>query len=378
MHSPTPHEREDPPRPQPTPAYCALPEVAPRILPPSVDPGRAELIRLFANKWVNGTTLHYYFFDQPGDGTRVRAADGETWVPRTTSEAEKDVVRRAFALWKALDIGLDFREVSSRDEAEIRIGFMRGDGAWSYIGRDIIDLDIGRDERTMNFGGDLTRSPRELDTALHEIGHTPGFPHEHQNPHAGIVWNEDAVYAALAQPPNRWNRRKTHDNIIRKLSPDAVQGSTWDPDSVMHYPFGPGLILEPAAYRGGVMPAGGLSARDRTWATTFYPPLGEQDYQTLAPFESVKLRLRPGEQRNFVVQPEASREYTMRTFGISDTVLVLFEMVDGVPRFVSGDDDSGEERNALLHVRLRRERQYVLRVRLHHAGRLSETAVMFW
>ena len=31
----------------------------------------------------------------------------------------------------------------------------------------------------MNFGWDLTQ-PGEIDTALHEIGHTIGFPHEHQ------------------------------------------------------------------------------------------------------------------------------------------------------------------------------------------------------
>jgi len=39
-----------------------------------------------------------------------------------------------------------------------------------------------------------------LDTAVHEIGHSLGFPHEYQNPKAGIVWNEEAVYAALGQP----------------------------------------------------------------------------------------------------------------------------------------------------------------------------------
>ena len=50
-------------------------------------------------------------------------------------------------------------------------------------------------ERTMNFGWDLTTSYGH-DTALHEIGHTLGFPHEHQNPTAGIVWNEPAVLAA--------------------------------------------------------------------------------------------------------------------------------------------------------------------------------------
>ena len=42
--------------------------------------------------------------------------------------------------------------------------------------------------------------------------------------------------------PNSWPREKTFWNIIRKIPPDSVQGSSWDPDSIMHYPFEAGLI----------------------------------------------------------------------------------------------------------------------------------------
>jgi Astacin (Peptidase family M12A) len=132
--------------------------------------------------------------------------------------------------------------VTSRDEAEIRVGFMQGDGSWSYLGRQI--LDRGANERTMNFGWDLLRTAREADTALHEIGHTLGLPHEHQNPNAGIVWDEEKVYTSLGGPPNNWPRETTQWNILRKIEPDTVQGSNWDPDSIMHYPFPAGLILQ--------------------------------------------------------------------------------------------------------------------------------------
>jgi hypothetical protein len=230
----------------------------------------------------------------------------------------------------------------------------------------------------MNFGWDLTRSAREIDTAIHEIGHTIGFPHEHQNPNAGIVWDEEAVYAALAQPPNRWSRKQTFHNIIRKIDPDTVQGSSWDPDSVMHYPFGAGLILQPEPYRAGLVPAGGLSARDVTWVKTFYSSMEEAPEPVLRPTESVRLELGPGEQRNFRIEPDATRDYTIQTFGVSDTVLVLFERAGNQLRYLAGDDDSGEDRNARLHVRLRPGRQYVLRVRLYYADRRDETAVMLW
>ena len=87
---------------------------------------------------------------------------------------------RRFGVWEKVGLGLEFAEVQSRDDAEIRIGFMRGDGAWSYVGRDVFLA--GRNERTMNFGWDIRN---DIDTPVHEIGHTLGFPHEHQNPNAG-------------------------------------------------------------------------------------------------------------------------------------------------------------------------------------------------
>jgi hypothetical protein len=266
--------------------------------------------------------------------------------------------------------------VDSRSEAEIRIGFMRGDGAWSRLGRDI--LNAGQGQRTMNFGWDLTRRPEELDTAMHEIGHTLGFPHEHQNPHAGIVWDEERVYAALAQPPNRWDRQKTFHNIIRKLDPASVHGSTWDPNSVMHYPFGPGLILKPEEYQVGVSPAGGLSERDKNWVKQIYPELNPQTDPRLVPFQSAPLQLAPGQQKNFVIMPEQTRYYELRTFGISDTVMVLFEDENGNLRYLSGDDDSGEDRNAYLRVKLFKGRRYVLRIRLYYSNQAGETSVMLW
>ncbi|MEA2708790.1 MAG: hypothetical protein QOF78_1391 [Phycisphaerales bacterium] len=359
-------------------SYCSLPQVEPRRFGPDVNPGRMRLIIMNGKKWVNGTVLHYYFFDRNTDGAEVVFENGtREWRPWTTNEAEKQVVRDAFQVWVDVGIGLRFQEVAAREDAEIRIGFMRGDGAWSYIGRDI--LNQGRDQRTMNFGWDLTR-PGEIDTAVHEIGHTLGFPHEHQNPNAGIVWDEEAVYTSLAQPPNEWDREKTFYNIIRKIRPDTVQGSSWDANSIMHYPFEAGLIKEPAEFRNGLQPAGGLSERDKTWVKTFYPPLTASDHTALTPAQSVPLKIAAGQQSNFTFAPAATRYYELRTFGTSDTVVVLFEKPNGAgePVYISGDDDSGEDRNAYLRVKLFKGRNYIVRVRLYYADRPGETAVMLW
>ncbi|MEH0158738.1 M12 family metallopeptidase [Limibacter armeniacum] len=339
---------------------CSLPVVPERVFGPEVSRERAELLRVISKKWVNGTILHYYFF-----------TDGEMGG----GEDQKNIVRQAFKVWKDLGIGLEFREVNTRDEAELRIGFLQNDGAWSYVGRD--NLNIGQNERTMNFGWDLT-ADGEIDTALHEIGHAMGFPHEHQNANAGIVWNEEAVYRQLAGPPNFWSRDKTYWNIIRKLPPETVEGSVWDKDSIMHYPFQSGMILEPSEYQNTpLIPEDGLSEKDIERVRFFYPPL-EPSFPELKPWESQKLSINVGEQKNFVVTPDASRRYNFQTFGGSDTVMVLFEEVNGELKYLIGDDDSGTDLNANFNVKLFKDRKYVLRIRLYYNFSSGDTAVMMW
>jgi hypothetical protein len=79
-----------------------------------------------------------------------------------------------------------------------------------------------------------------------------------------------------------------------------------------------------------------------------------------------------------VIRPTATRQYTLQTFGVSDTVMVLFERADGELRYQAGDDDSGEDRNATLQLKLFQGREYVLRVRLYFSQASGETAVMLW
>jgi hypothetical protein len=340
--------------------YCALPKVPPRIIDPSVSQDRVRLIRLIAKKWVNGTKLRYYFFESG---------------PNSAGSEQKDIVRQGFEVWKNVGIGIKFEEVRNIGEAEIRIGFLQGDGAFSYVGRDVIDIP-GQGERTMNFGWDLQTDPRGVDVPVHEIGHTLGFPHEHQNPFAGIVWNDEAVYRYFGGDPNRWDRETTYYNILRKLEQGEVEGSQWDPNSIMSYAFAAGLIEQPEQYRNGLTPAGRLSQLDIQQARLFYPPLEESSYPELKAFHSEVLSLVPAEQKNFVVNPPATRDYTIQTFGQSDTVVVLFEDQNGDLKYVDGDDDSGTDRNATLNIRLYQGRQYVLRIRLYSNFSAGETSVM--
>ena len=135
--------------------YCFVPITTERKFGTEVSNHRARLIRTAEKKWVNGTILHYCFLDEPG---------------LTANNTQKNVVIKAFEMWMDIGIGIKFEQVSSPEDAEIKIGFDQNDGSWSYVGRDIL-----KKKHTMNFGWDLTR-PGEIDTAIHEIGHTLGIP----------------------------------------------------------------------------------------------------------------------------------------------------------------------------------------------------------
>jgi hypothetical protein len=340
--------------------YCSLPQVPPREFEPGISAERAGLLLVTGNKWVNGTKLHYYFFEDAVWGA---------------GNDQKDLVREGFEIWKNVGIGLSFEEVSSPDDAEIRIGFQRLDGYWSYIGTYV--LQIGQAERTMNFGQDLTLDPRRENVAVHEIGHTLGFPHAHQNPFSGIVWDRDAVIDEFSGPPNNWPVEKIESNILDKLPRGLVEGSDWDPDSIMHYAFGPGLIIEPERFRGGLTPERGLSPIDIEQVRRFYPSASPA-LTELKPLELQRLSIGPGQQRDFSISPQSSRWYTLQTFGSSDVVMVLFEEENGEFHFVAGDDDSGWDRNARISTRLYAGRRYVLRIRLYYEWASGESAVMMW
>jgi hypothetical protein len=340
--------------------YCRQPVVAPRYaFGPDVDPRRARAIASLATHWVNGTTLRFCFL--AGEGL----------------EPERELVRAALWGWQGTPIGLAFREVTDPAEAELRIGFDYADGSWSYVGRDNLSIPVER--RTMNFGWPLEEGAR---TAYHEIGHAIGLQHEHQNPNAGIAWDEHRVHQYFGGSPNFWDRETTHHNILRKFPQEALRGTAWDHLSIMHYGFPGGLILRPEAFAAGIPTPRRLSEHDRAFIAALYPTENgagaPPPVEPLSPGRFITAPAVPGAQLDLALVVPRSGTFTVATAGPADCLMVLFEEIGGEPRYMAGDDDAGTADNARIRRKFYAGHRYVVRVRVLFAPPGSEVGVMLW
>lgn len=328
---------------------CNLPRVEHLPLPEGLDDAHTRAIALTQDKWVNGTTITYTF---------------KTVGPNRWPENQKSTVRAGFAAWKALGIGLEFAEVDAEADALLLIGFIQGDGSWSYVGTQV--RRYRRHGCNMNFGWDLTTAWGKA-TVLHEIGHALGMPHEHQNPKSGIEWNEHKVLDKYRREQG-WSDEDIRWNILRKLLASEVEGSDWDPQSIMHYPFAPGLIRQPSPYETTGTPANTvLSPGDIRWMRQFYPAITIK--ATLPVNQVVPLSKEAAAQSDFLFVPEESREYRLQAVGEADLRIALAEAIDeGQSRMLAVADDSATPENAVITRHLERGKTYRIHARTRYGG----------
>ena len=133
--------------------YCNLPPRPAPVLPPGMDLGRARAIIVGRSMWVNGTVLHYYFFDRDTDGSTVRFSDGTTqFVPWVGAAAQQDAVRKRLRGVEGARHRARVRR-GRRPRARRRSGSgSADDGSWSYVGRDVLGISDERADDELRLG----------------------------------------------------------------------------------------------------------------------------------------------------------------------------------------------------------------------------------
>ncbi|MDN3548903.1 hypothetical protein [Mucilaginibacter aquaedulcis] len=141
-------------------------------------------------------------------------------------------------------IQFEFLDKDSPDSADIRIRFT-GSISQSRVGRDCLNL--GQDAATTLIGYIDRAYNWKVRRAmvLHELGHTLGLVHEHQNPDSAIPWDSSKVYAyymdkRYEDPP--WDSIEVERNIFYRYARNEVNWLKFDEDSIMCYSFAAPLI----------------------------------------------------------------------------------------------------------------------------------------
>ena len=282
--------------------------------------GGARAIAPIDKTWMNGSKLNVRFMD----GTPTEQA-----------------VAREQAFWWSQVANLTF-EFNDALNADIRITFDQNDGAWSYVETDCQGIPLN--EPTMNLGF--------LDggTSAHEFGHAIGLAHEHQNPAGGIRWNEEVVIREAAKSPNFWDEATTRHNILNKYRADQINGTAFDPDSIMLYFFPASWTLNGVGTKANDV----LSAMDKAFVAgaKMYPKIGGTTSDAVELEVNAKRRTqgsigKAGEEDLYRFTAVSDGRYVMDTLGETDVVMKLFGP-NSETALIAEDDDSGLETNARI------------------------------
>ncbi|MGZ9218929.1 MAG: M12 family metallopeptidase [Candidatus Binatia bacterium] len=256
------------------------------------------------------------------------------------STAEQTVAKEQAAWWGAVaNLKFDFNNAAN---ADIRIAFDPDDGAWSYLGTDCKSIPVN--QPTMNLGF--------LDggTAAHEFGHAIGLAHEHQNPSGGIEWNEAVVISELAKSPNFWDEQTARHNVIRKYTANQINGTEFDPDSIMLYFFPASWTLNGIATKANDV----LSKIDKQFiaGAKMYPKTGGTtstavELEVNAARRTVAAIGKVGEEDLYRFTAPRDGRYLIDTRGPTDVVMKLFGP-NSETALIAEDDDSGIDTNALI------------------------------
>ena len=253
---------------------------------------------------VSFTSISQIELHKSDDGTFLQM---DPLQPHIQGMSAIDVVKTVVKTRIQPIVNLNIVFVDNPKNANIRISF-EDSGSWSLIGTDCLN----EKGATMNFAW------MDVATVCHEFGHALGMIHEHQNLNNNpIHWDLEKLYK-WGEETQGWSKTDVDDQIVNKYDLTLVNGSTFDPLSVMLYFFPPELTTDKKGTHQNLR----LSGLDVEWIVKMYPdgPESPEDFylKTYGQELSYAINLSLGIKNNMLPK------ILILTVSVLSLVLVLF------------------------------------------------------
>ena len=183
----------------------------------------------------------------------------------TIKEAIKRIVRERIEPL----VNFKFNFIEDQSKAMVKISLGQNFWPMSSIGY----YGDGAGIHNMSFGTWF-----DVRVILHEFGHLIGLVHEQENPNGKIAWDREAVlkFGKI----QGWTDEQTEMYVLYTEKTENINGSTFDPLSIMVYPYPAELNINKIAIKMNAR----LSGKDVLWICKTYPKQNEDPRVTAENF----------------------------------------------------------------------------------------------
>ena len=283
--------------------------------------------------WPQNSTVTIGFLDNPTAANQRTPMEAMEKIGRNIDPLQKvlanaplkDAVKTVVhkRIQPLVNLKLKFVEDSKAHSADIRITFKDSNASWSSVGTDSARYssknckskgNASCVQPSMNLGW------FDVGTYIHEFGHAIGMIHEHQNPHGkSIDWNVPKLMDYMERTQG-WDKEQVEINVIDHYNINQINGSKFDPLSVMLYFFPASLTNNDEGTRQNFS----LSGIDAEWISKSYPggPMTPEDFYKKAYGESLASSVKESDQLRAKMDGGNKNLYIVLGVGLAVLLLV--------------------------------------------------------